>query len=291
MTKKTKIIVIVITFLVTLLITGVATFSKYLKDTLYNYYLESNGFYLSSLELGNNKVNTNMLWDGNRVYFKVNNYLNNNKINKYDIDYTVTCSIIDDPNLRCSLNGENTNSLTLRLNHDEHCIDEENDTNVSSYDKDTCSEYNYTWKNHQAFDELYFEVVANTGTVSDANVLVTVNATSPYQKQLTGTFKLHKIETNNDISFEVTNKDLYHELVITNKGADSKCLQVSFNSNNRILLNDQSLTNVLVDNNGYINSFKVQISALNNKKIQIFSKTNNLNNDFTDITVVESNGC
>ena len=291
MTKTKKIIVIIIAFTVTILITGYATFSKYLKDSLYNYYLESHGFYFSSLELGDNKINSNMLWDGNSVYFKVNNYLNNNLITKYDIDYTLTCSIIDNPNLSCSLNGENTNTLTLKLNHDEHCIDEENDTNVASYDKDTCEEFNYTWKNHQAFDELYFEVTASVGTVTDANVLITVNATSPYQKQLTGTFKLHKIETNNDIIYEVNNKDLYHELVISNTSANNKCIQVSFNSNNRILLNEETLTNVTVDNNGYIDSFKVVVNALNNKKIQLFSKTNNLNNDFTDITVVESNDC
>ena len=279
MTKKNKIIVIIITFIITLIITGFATYSKYLKDTLYNYYLESHGFYLSSLELGN------------RVYFKVNNYLNNNMITKYDIDYTVTCSVINDPNLSCTLNGEASSTLNLTLNHDEHCVDEVNETNVSSYDKDTCEENEFTWKNHQAYDELYFEVAATTGTVEDANVLITVNATSPYQKQLTGTFKLHRIEATNDIIYEVNNKDLYHELVISNTSANNKCLLVSFNSNNRMLLNDPSLTNVTVDNNGYINSFKVVVNALNNKKIQLFSKTNSLNNDFTDITVVESNGC
>ncbi len=292
MTKKNKILIIVITLIIAVTITGVATFSRYIKDSLYNYYLESHGFYLSSEELGNNKVNTNMLWDGNQVYFGVNNFINKSSITDYDIDYTVSCSVVDNPDLICSLNGENKSVLTLKLNHDEHCIDEVNEHNVASYDKDNCISNDYTWKNHQVTDQIYFEVTdRNDNPITDANIMITVRSTAPYQKELTGTFKLHKVAVSNQaITYEVRNQDLYHELVLTNHSDENKCVLVSFDSTTRILLDDDTLTNQITDNNGYVNSFKVTINSLNNKKISLYSKTT-LNNDFTDITVTESNGC
>ena len=292
MTKKNKILIIVLVLIITFSITGFATFSRYIKDSLYNYYLESHGFYFASEELGNNKVNTNMLWDGNQVYFSINNFINKSSITDYDIDYTVSCNVVDNHDLICSLNGENKSMISAKLNHDEHCIDEVNEHNVASYDKDSCTTNNYTWKNHQVSDQVYFEVTDKfDNPISDVTVSITVSSTAPYQKELTGTFKLHKVPVSNqEITYEVRNQELYHELVITNHSNENKCVLVTFDSTTRTLSDDTTLTNIEIDNNGYINGFKTTINSLNNKKIALYGKTT-LNNDFTDITVSESNGC
>ena len=65
-----KYLIMIVIFLGTiLLITNGFTLAKYVSNTVWNYYLNSQGFYLSSDQLGNNVKNVNNVWDGTSIHF------------------------------------------------------------------------------------------------------------------------------------------------------------------------------------------------------------------------------
>ena len=69
------------------------TFSKYISDSIWDYYLQSRGFYFTSDYLGEDIVqNIDNLWDGGSVHFNVKNNLNEKVVTSYDIEYQVTCT-------------------------------------------------------------------------------------------------------------------------------------------------------------------------------------------------------
>ena len=65
------------------------TYARYASNSIWNYYLESKGFYFTSETLKNKRVNNE--WDGSRVYFDVRNSVNSYIATEYDIKYKITC--------------------------------------------------------------------------------------------------------------------------------------------------------------------------------------------------------
>ena len=98
MRKRTKYLLLsVIVLGVLSIITSSYSYAKYVSNYVWNYYLETKGFYFSSDQLDTTKiVNVNNNWNFDRTYFTLRNSDNDFLVSDYDIDYTVKCVIQND---------------------------------------------------------------------------------------------------------------------------------------------------------------------------------------------------
>ena len=62
--KKLLILIIILSFI--LMISYGVSYAKYASNSIWNYYLESKGFYFTSQTLENKRINND--WDGSRIY-------------------------------------------------------------------------------------------------------------------------------------------------------------------------------------------------------------------------------
>ena len=292
--KSKKKILIVLILIAILGFSHLKSFARYGSNYVWNYYLESHGFYLNSDSLGLDKKNTNTLWDGTSVHFGVKNYSNNDLITDYDIRYTVTCEVLNNDPYTCKLNGTQNSTLNLVLSSNSRCVNETNDeVNVSEYSKSDCELGGYIWRNLAVNQDVYFDVIGNNGVeVNNARIKITVNSTSPYRKTITGIFNLFKnTQSTGEIIKQIYDNNLYDELVITNSYDIRKCVEVSFNTDTRTVEKDSDMINPVVDSDGYIESFKILIDGKNDKVFKFYNKDFGSNYSIDDFTVVESNGC
>ena len=292
--KSKKKILIVLILIAILGFSHLKSFARYGSNYVWNYYLESHGFYLNSDSLGLDKKNTNTLWDGTSVHFGVKNYSNNDLITDYDIRYTVTCEVLNNDPYTCKLNGTQNSTLNLVLSSNSRCVNETNDeVNVSEYSKSDCELGGYIWRNLAVNQDVYFDVIGNNGVeVNNARIKITVNSTSPYRKTITGIFNLFKnTQSTGEIIKQIYDNNLYDELVITNSYDIRKCVEVSFNTDTRTVEKDSDMINPVVDSDGYIESFKILIDGKSDKVFKFYNKDFGSNYSIDDFTVVESNGC
>ncbi len=292
--KNKKKLLIILILLAILGFSHLTSFARYGSNYVWNYYLESHGFYLNSDSLGLDKKNTDTLWDGSSVHFGVKNFSNNDLITDYDIRYTVTCEVLNNDPYTCKLNGTESSSLNLVLSSNSRCVNNtEDEVNVSEYSKSDCEIGGYSWQNFAVTQDVYFDIFGNNGAeVNNARVKITVNSTSPYRKTLTGTFNLFKnVQSTGEIIKQIYDNDLYDELVITNSYDIRKCVEVSFDTSTRIIEKDSDMINPIADSNGYIESFKLILDGKSDKVFKFYNKDFSANYSVDDFTVVESNGC
>ena len=138
----------------------VTSLARYCSSSVWNYYLESHGFYFSSDFLGNDKRNVNTLWDGNSVHFNLKNNSNNSLITDYDIRYTITCEVLSDIPAVCKLNGTQNSSLNGVLSHNSRCVNNVDQVDVSSLTKTECELGGYDWQVLAVNQDVYFDVEA-----------------------------------------------------------------------------------------------------------------------------------
>lgn len=260
------------------------TLARYSSSNVWNYYLESQGFYFSSDNLSNNQVNNDTFWDGNSVHFNLKNFSNNDLVSSKDINYQVSCEVVDS-DLPCYLNGTDSSSVNGVLSKSSRCVNDIDQIDVSSMNKTECEVAGYTWENISVTNDLYFDVESD----GDVSVLITVNSISPFRKTMTGVFNLTKssVVTGN-IDYSINSYDSFDELIISNSYDAGKCVSISFDSSKRVvdLTNDMNVLSS--DINGYVNSFSVGIESLSSAKFVFYNKTG-LN--FNDIVVSETNEC
>ena len=289
--KITTLLILILLCSVTLL----SSFARYSSDYVWNYYLESREFYMRSDYLGNDKKNTNTQWNGSSVHFNVKNFSNNNLITDNDISYTITCEILNNDPYTCKINGTNSSTLSQTLRSDTSCINTTDDgVNVSTYTKTECIRGNYTWRVNPVVNDIYFTLTnQNQGSINKANVKITIRSTSPYKKTLTGIFNLVRSEMPTEgIIRQINDNTLYDELIITNTYSVKKCVLVSFNPSTRIVdSNTSGLSNITTNNDGYINSFKVEINQKDSKKIKFYNRNLSVNYSSDDFVITESTGC
>ena len=167
--------------------------ARYKSSSVWNYYLESHGFYFSSDFLGNDVKNVDTLWDGNSVHFNLKNSINDSLVTEYDIRYNVTCEVLSDIPATCNLNGTNNSTFTGVLSSNARCINDIDDTDVSSFNKTECEIKGYSWQNLVANQDIYFDIVPTEGyELNNVDVSIVVNSVSPYKKSISGTFSLFK---------------------------------------------------------------------------------------------------
>ena len=292
--KKKKKILIILILLTLISFSYLTSFARYSSNYVWNYYLESHGFYLNSEVLGLDKKNIDTLWDGNSVHFSIKNYTNNKLITDYDIRYDLICEVLNGDPYICKLNGTESSSLSLVLSSNSHCINNTEDlVDVTSFSKSECEIGGYTWQNLAVNQDVYFSVVSTNGSeVSNARIKITLRSTSPYRKTMTGIFNLFKnAQSDGEIIKQINDNELYDELVITNSFDSRKCILVTFDTATRIAENSLDMISPAIDSNGYIESFKLGINGKSSKKIKFYNKDMSQNYTTDDFIISESSGC
>ena len=294
MNKRKKVIILFIFISISFSL-AIFSFAKYTSSYVKGYYLKSKGFYFESNELKNDKNITDLLWDGGAVSFALKNYSSENLITDSDIRYTLTCEILtENINATCTINDSNNSTSNLVLSSNASCINNKDETDVSSYNKTECEVDGYNWVKQKVSQNNYFNVTFSNQNEQnkEIDVKITATSTSPYRKSVSAIFKLQK---NTRSSGEIidTNKVFsnYNELILTNTYSQNKCLQISFDSSNRILDVSSVTTNLSYDNNDYVNSFKVNINANSSLKIKFFKRNSNSNLSLNDYVIQQSSGC
>ena len=266
--------------------------ARYSSSSIWNYYLESHGFYFSSDFLGNGNNNVDTLWDGNSVHFNVKNSSNESLITDYDIRYNVSCEVLDDVPATCKLNGTNNSYYTGVLSSNARCINDIDETDVSSFNKTECEIKGYSFENLAVNQDIYFDIVPDEGyELNNVQVLVTVNSTSPYTKSISGVFSLFKNSRDlGSISKTINDNVDYDDLIITNSFDTRKCVNVKFDSSKRIVDYEDSMSNTSIDAFGYIKEFNISINGLSSRKIKFFNKDFSYNYSVDDFIITET-GC
>ena len=262
------------------------TLARYSSSNVWNYYLESQGFYFSSDNLSNNQSNVDTFWDGGSVHFNLKNFSNNNLISSKDIAYQVSCEVIDS-DIPCTLNGTESSTVNGVLSKSSRCVNEIDQIDVSSMNKTECEVAGYTWENVSVTNDLYFDI--DSDEVTEVSVLITVNSTSPFRKTMSGIFNLSKSDVvTGNIDYSVNHYDSFDELIISNSYDSGKCVSVSFDSSKRVIDLTSGINILSSDNNGYVNSFSFGVGSMSNEKFTFYNKTGL---DFNDIIVSETDEC
>lgn len=291
--KNKKKVLIILVLLTLISFSYLTSFARYSSNYVWNYYLESHGFYLTSDYLGLDKKNIDTLWDGSDVHFNIKNFSNNNLITDYDIRLDVVCEVLNGDPYICKLNGTESSSLNIVLSSNSNCINNIDDVDTSGFGKSECEINGYTWQNLAVNQDAYFTLESTNGSeINNANVKITVRSTSPYRKTITGTFNLFKNSRSvGEIIKQINDHELYDELVITNSYNIRKCILVTFDSSTRTVNNSSDMINPVTDNDGYITSFKVALDGKTNKIFKFYNKDFSSNYSTDDFAVSESNGC
>ena len=291
MSTKRKLIIFfcLVCFVMCCYLTSLA---RYSSSSVWNYYLESHGFYFSSDFLGNDKKNVDTLWDGNSVHFNIKNSSNDSLITDYDIRYNVSCEVLSDIPATCTLNGTGASSFNGVLSSNSRCINNIDEVDVSSFNKTECDIKGYSFENLEVNQDIYFDVVPDDGfELTNVDVKITVRSISPYRKSISGVFSLFKNSRDlGSITKSVIDNVDYDDLVITNSYDSRKCVNVKFDSSKRLVDYDDSMSNVILDDSGYIKEFNVSIDGMSNKKIKFFNRDFSYDYLVDDFYIVES-GC
>lgn len=291
MSTKKKLIVVFCLFSVGMFF-YLTSLARYSSSSVWNYYLESHGFYFSSDFLGNDKKNVDTLWDGNSVHFNIKNSSNDSLITDYDIRYSVNCEVLSDIPVTCKLNGTNNSSFNGVLSSNSRCINDIDETDVSSFNKTECEIKGYSFENLAVNQDIYFDIVPQDGfELNNVDVKITVSSVSPYKKSISGVFSLFKNSRDlGSITKSIIDNVDYDDLVLTNSYDSKKCVNVRFDSSKRIVDYDDSMSNIILDDSGYIKEFNVSIDGMSNRKIKFFNRDFSYNYSVDDFIVDES-GC
>lgn len=266
--------------------------ARYSSSSVWNYYLESHGFYFTSDFLGNDIKNVDTLWDGNSVHFNLRNSSNDNLITEYDIRYNVSCEVLSDIPALCKLNGTNSSNYTGILSSNSRCVNNIDNVDVSLFNKTECEIKGYDYENLSVNQDLYFDIVPESGyELSNVDVKITVNSVSPYKKSISGIFSLFKNSRDmGSISKSIIDNALYDDLILTNSYDTRKCVNVKFDSSKRIVDLFDGMSNVLSNDSGYVKEFNISIDGMSNKKIRFYNKDFPSNYNVDDFVVTET-GC
>ena len=276
-----KYLIMIVIFLGTiLLITNGFTLAKYVSNTVWNYYLNSQGFYLSSDQLGNNVKNVNNVWDGTSIHFNLKNNINDALVTDYDIKYKVTCTLDDGSD--CKINGTDSNVYYGTLSSYNSCVNNTNDgVDTTDFDKATCEVKGYNWVIQKSTSDIYFDVENDNVTAN-----IEVVTTEPYEKILTGTFILKKdknlIEKTDMLYQSFSN---YDRLTVTNSSDTKKCVKINWDAN-KLRIDNENITNYNMTN-GYINEIILEIHSKDNLSYIFYKVDKDTTYDINEFSLLE----
>lgn len=277
-----------------LILTRGITYAKYVSNSVLNYYLNSKGFYFRSDDLtAETKNNVDTSWDGNKVSFTISNSSNKSLATEYDIQYEITCAIEEtDTTKVCYLNGTNASKVTQTLSADFACKDTTNNKDVSSLDESTCTKQGYTWTAIPSTSTNYFEVVDINGKdVDTANVIITATSTSPYKKTIKGKYTLNKDKSElGTLSLKYETKTHYENVIVTNSYNEDKCIKLTWNSDNLVIDNSNSMQTIENDNK-YINGVIFKLNKKDSTNFIFYKQDKSKTYSEADFALVESTEC
>ena len=270
----------VVLLTIVLLITNGLTLAKYISNSVWNYYLNSQGFYLSSDKLGDNVKNVNNVWDGTSIHFNLTNSINEAAITDYDIRYKVTCTLSDGTD--CKINGTDSNTYYGTLSSYNTCINNKNDgVDTTDFDKATCESKGYNWVIQKSTADIYFDIATDNVTAD-----IEVVSIEPYEKTLTGTFILKKDKTlveKTDMTYQSFNN--YDRLTITNSSDDKKCVKINWDAN-KLRIDKDNITNYNMEN-GYINEIILEIPSKDNLSYIFYKVDKSATYDVNEFSLLE----
>lgn len=270
--KKQKVILLFIVILVVIII--LPTFSRYIYNNIKESYLNSKQFYFTSdlLNVNNNKVSFSN-WGGNTVYsfeFNVNSKLNElTKVN-YDMNYELTCTIVEKDKATLFIDSENGNSTegkedgTVKI---ERSI-------LSSQNTDPVKVYIRPKQKLPLNTSLTLKLKAVT--------------TEPYKKEILATVKIIIGITDTDYTIVDSVNSEYAVLNLVNSNKDTTTIKISydpdkiridltdelFDLNNLVSnltdLNSKQWTRTLDSTQKYIKEVKFYLKGQSSKKIKFY---------------------
>lgn len=265
MKNKKKIIILAIVFCTALVVTAALTFSKYVYNSVWGYYLQSRGFYFSSDSLDtNNKKNSVLTWDGSDLIIDLSNSENDSLVSEYDISYTASCEILGEEKeyLSCNLNNTGKSSYSGVLSSASICMDSKGSKDVSDLIKSQCELGGYTWKIEKTTKQIGFNVELNdeTKSIDEVSVQIIVESTAPYKKTLKGLFNLNLKEEETEYNIYYQDYDNYNEVTVTNKINQDACFNLSFDSKKNLYDNSSS---------GVVETYTAGDKSINKLKIKV----------------------
>lgn len=229
---KKRLLILIIISILGILFAFNYTKALYASNSIWNYYLNSKGFYLESNFLGNDKENIYNLWNGKDISFNIKNN-NGDKYNATDTFYEVEC--ISPSGITCTVSYDGILAGGSKLE-----------------------------------DTITISVTMNESII-DADIKIILKSTKPYKKTLTGIFKLHKVTSEmGSFKYEVVNYNNYSLLNVSNYYSSSKCLNIRWADNNIRVLSDD-ISNIATDSNGYINEFDVSLNGNDTISIKFYN--------------------
>lgn len=263
MKKNSRVMFVVVALLIVLFMMSRGySYAKYASNTVWNYYLESRGFYFNSdLITGNNDRN----WDGSSISFNITNYDNDDLISSFDISYRVTCTIVGEASsyATCKVNGTNSNIY--------------NGT-ITGGTKSTKSDY--------------IDIVSNE-ELTGLTVDITVESISPYHKTINGEYVLNKG------SLEIGGLNVMYNLgtssdkvIITNSYNENKCCKLSWNTN-KLRIDDRSgnILSSTSDASGYVKDIIFSINKKDSIDFIFYRTDFDENLDSSQFSLIEVEEC
>jgi hypothetical protein len=281
---------VILLLAITLILSRGFTYAKYASNAVFNYYLSSQGFYFDSDDLAyDTKNNTDTMWDGEKVYFTINNSANGSLASETDIKYKVTCTIEEENTTKkCLISGSDSNIYEGTLPASFGCSVE------GASDETACAEKNGKWTALETKSTMYFEVIDENGTdVLSANVKIVVESTKPYKKELSATYMLIRDTSEiGELSLKYEKGLVKSEIVVTNSYNENKCVSVSWDSNNFVYDNgNNDILGTNNDDNGNINEVYFMLDKMNSRTLYFYEKDQSVSHDEMDFNIVESNMC
>jgi hypothetical protein len=281
MKKHKKKLVLILGLIIAIIGLNVTfTYSKYIANNVYNYFLNSKEFYFTSDTLDSDTLkNVNTTWDGNDVMFTLKNAIGSSQITEYDIKYKATCKVEGDlkDKVLCAFTTNNSDTLEGTLSSYEKCINNTNDeVDVTDYNKTKCELGNYVWSNQVASQDIAFKLTTEEEIeIDDVTVVVEVESTEPYRKKISGSFYLHKGEVvTKEIKKYYDSYDNFDMLTISNLFEEPKCQKLSFDSELfRLDGNIDEYESYTLDDKGYINSITLKLPASQDIALKFYKTT------------------
>lgn len=295
--NKKKILFIIFIFIGIIGINTTFTYSKYVANNIYNYFLNSKQFYFSSDSLDKEGMkNVNTTWDGSDIVLKLQNAISENQVTEYDIKYTAKCEVEGKKDVQCVFTEFESDTFDGTLSSYQKCTNDTDDgVDVTSYNKTKCELGKYEWSNEIASKDIAFNIIPENedDEVDDVTVSVTITSTEPYKKTIKGTFYVHKGEVVKEEILTYYDSYLnYDVLTISNLMATSSCQKISFDpSIYRIDGNVQDYETYTTNNDGYIDSITLKLPSSKDIALKFYKTKFEEIYDVTNFTLEESNVC
>lgn len=287
MKNRKKLIVLIIILSFILMISYGVSYARYASNSIWNYYLESKGFYFTSNTLENKKVVND--WDGSRVYVDVRNSVNSYIATEYDIEYEMTCNIKGEVNGKCVINGTDSNVYKGTLSTFEGCVNLKDEVDVSSYNKETCNNEGYSYRVKESVANNYFEVVSNDeNEINNITVEIIVKSVSPYTRTLKNDIILSRsLDETGSLNLIYNEYSEYSRVVISNSYSEKKCVKLSFDSSKIRIDNDSNVISYGTSD-GYINNVTLEINSKSNINYLFYRVDNTKEYLESDFNLVET---